>query len=158
VTKTEEIVDVLEQAKRLAKRYRELTGRPLGIAGEIAEAEAVRLLGVELAPVFTAGYDVIRHRPDGSVERLQVKGRVMHSGKLVGRLGTIRYSHEWDGVLLVLLNHDFNATRIFEASRAKIIEALTKFGSKSRNERGALAIPMFCRSTFSRQVWPQVNA
>jgi hypothetical protein len=150
----EELFDLLQQAKRLAKRYRELTGRPLGIAGEIAEAEAVWLLGVELAPVRTAGYDVIRRAPDGREERLQVKGRVMHTDKLVGRLGAIRFSHEWDGVLLVLLDQDFNATKIFEAPRAKVIEALTRPGSKARNERGALAIPMFCRPTFSRQVWP----
>ena len=62
---TDELITLLQQAKHLAKRYRELTGRPLGIAGEIAESEAVRLLGVELAGVRMAGYDVIRRTPIG---------------------------------------------------------------------------------------------
>ena len=36
-------------AKQLARRYHELTGKPLGVTGEVAEYEAHRLLGVELA-------------------------------------------------------------------------------------------------------------
>lgn len=150
---TAELFDLLQRAKQLAKCYRDLTGRPLGIVGEIAEAEAVRLLGLELAPVRTAGYDVVRKSPAGD-QHLQVKGRVMFSEKLKGRMGSINTAHEFDGVLLVLLDQDLNATRIFEAPRAKVIEAITRPGSKARNERGALAIPMFCRPTISHQVWP----
>ena len=41
---------ILQSAKLLAVEYRGLTGRPLGITGEIAEAEAVRLMKVELCP------------------------------------------------------------------------------------------------------------
>ncbi len=44
VSPANELLAFLEEAKRLAKRYRELTGRPLGITGEIAESEAVRPL------------------------------------------------------------------------------------------------------------------
>ncbi len=44
MTTNAEILDLLQEAKRLAIRYRELTGRPLGITGEFAEAEAARLL------------------------------------------------------------------------------------------------------------------
>ena len=40
---------LLGEAKRIAKEYQELTGKPLGITGEIAEYEAARLLGLELA-------------------------------------------------------------------------------------------------------------
>lgn len=150
----DELLDLVEQAKKLAKRYRELTGRPLGIVGEVAECEAVRLLGLELAPVRTAGYDAIRRRPDGTEQRLQVKGRVMHSTKLVGRMGSLDITKDWDGVLLVLLDQDFNATRIFEAPRASVVEAITRPGSKARNERGALSIPLFCSKRLGRQVWP----
>ena len=72
-----ELTELLQHAKHLAQRYRELTGRPLGITGEIAESEAVRLLGLELAPVRSPGYDVIRRHPDGTEQHLQVKGRVL---------------------------------------------------------------------------------
>jgi uncharacterized protein (UPF0254 family) len=33
-------------AKRIARRYRELTGKPLGITGEVGEIQAARLLGL----------------------------------------------------------------------------------------------------------------
>ena len=157
MTAAEELADLLQQAKRLAQRYRVLTGRPLGITGEIAESETVRLLGLELAPVRSAGYDVIRRPANGPLERLQVKGRVMHSAKLVGRLGSLDITKEWDAVLLVLMDQDFNTMKIFEAARAPVIEAIVRPGSKARNERGALSIPLFCR-TLGKQIWPATVA
>lgn len=48
---SERLVELLGEAKRLAKEYRELTGRPLGITGEVAEYEAARLLEIELSAV-----------------------------------------------------------------------------------------------------------
>jgi hypothetical protein len=150
----DELFSLVQQAKLLAKRYRELTGRPLGIVGEIAECEAARLLGLELAPVRTAGYDAVRHLPGGAVHRLQVKGRVLHSTKLVGRLGKINICHEWDGVLLVLLDNNYNTTKIYEADQAPVVKAISEPGSKARNERGSLSISLFCSPRLSRQVWP----
>ena len=44
------ILEVLRTAKSLAQENRQLTGKPLGITGEVAEYEAARLLGVELTP------------------------------------------------------------------------------------------------------------
>lgn len=150
-----ELTELLQHAKRLATRYRELTGRPLGITGEIAEAEAVRLLRVELAPVRSPGYDVIRRLADGTHQRLQVKGRVLPTPRFAGRMGALDVEQAWDGVLLVLMNTSFNAIAIFEADRAAVITALQRPGSKARNERGALAVPQFCK--LARQVWPSLT-
>jgi hypothetical protein len=153
MTTNAEILDLLQEAKRLAIRYRELTGRPLGITGEFAEAEAARLLGLELADVRMAGYDVIRRLPDGTVQKLQVKGPSLPSKKAAGqRIGKLDVKHEWDGVLLVLMDRDFGTFAIYEADRAAIIDALTRPGSRSRNERGALSVSVFRR--IGRQVWP----
>src|SRR5438309_743966 len=69
-----EIGRILRSAKRLAKRYYSLTGRPLGITGEVAEFEAVRLLRLERCPVRQPGYDAIRHHK-GRITKLQVKAR-----------------------------------------------------------------------------------
>jgi hypothetical protein len=151
---TNELADLLQRAKAIAQRYRELTGRPLGITGEIAEAEVVRLLGYELAPVRCPGYDVVRPLPDGTLQRLQVKGRVLATSKYQGRVGAIDIRHEWDWVLLVLMDRNFDTFAIFEAPRARVIEAIQRPGSKSRNERGALAIPQFCSRSMSVRVWP----
>jgi hypothetical protein len=57
------------------------SGQGQGITGEIAESEAVRLLGLKLAPVRTPGCDVIR-RKGARIERLQVKGCVVLSERL----------------------------------------------------------------------------
>lgn len=153
MTGSSEIMAVLADAKRIAKRYRSLTGRPLGVTGEIAEYEAARLLGLELVEVRKAGYDATRKR-QGAIERIQIKGRVVLHGSNPGqRTGKIDIDKEWDSVILVLLNENFDATEMYEASRLAVIEALTAPGSKSRNERGALGVGKF--KSIGRRIWPQ---
>ena len=53
----EEVGDIIQSVKVLAKRYRNATGRPLGITGEVAEYEAARLLNLELAAVRQSGLE-----------------------------------------------------------------------------------------------------
>jgi hypothetical protein len=40
------IAEVLNEAKSLARRFRKLTGKPLGITGEVAEFSAAQILGL----------------------------------------------------------------------------------------------------------------
>lgn len=147
----EEVGKLIAKAKTLARRYRELTGRPIGITGEVAEYEAARLLGLDLAEARQAGYDAIRRK--GKVEEhLQIKGRCILTNNPGQRLGKIDLKHQWDGVLLVLLDADFEPTAIFEAKRKAIEAALQAPGSKARNERGALSVSKF--KSLGKQVWP----
>lgn len=145
---TEEIEEILEQAKQLAARYKKLTGKPLGITGEIAEFNAASLLNLKLAEARTAGYDAI-----GSDNRkIQIKGRCLPENAKPGqRVGSIRLDHEWDTVLLVLMDESFNVQEMWEAQRPAIEEALLAPGSKARNERGALAVSKF--KQIGRKVW-----
>jgi hypothetical protein len=53
----EQLKDVLREAKALAVRYYAITGKPLGVTGEVAEYEAAQKLGLQLAPARTALYD-----------------------------------------------------------------------------------------------------
>jgi hypothetical protein len=139
-------LELLGQAKAIAREYYHLTGRPLGITGEVAEFEAARILGVELAAVRQAGFDAVRRASDGTVVRLQIKGRCFDLDARPGqRMGAIQLSKEWDAVLLVLLDLDFEAREIWEADREAITAALTKPGSVARNERGALDVNCFKR-------------
>jgi hypothetical protein len=131
-----EIGSLIEQARNLAIKYKVLTGKPPGITGEVAEYEAARLLGLELAEARTPGYDALR----GS-ERIQIKGRVIGSNARPGqRMGALRLEHEWDAVLLVILDEEFNVTEIWEAGRKAVEAALAKPGSKARNQKGALPV------------------
>lgn len=143
---------ILLEVKNLAKCYRQLTGRPLGVTGEIAEISAAKALGLELAAVRQSGYDAIRYMGD-KIERIQIKGRcVFDRHKVQGRLGSIKLNKEWDVVLLVLLDQDMELIEIYEAKRPEISLALITPGSKARNERGALAIPKF--KSIGKKVWP----
>ncbi|HWD70498.1 MAG TPA: hypothetical protein VG293_09890 [Solirubrobacteraceae bacterium] len=145
------LVKLLAEAKQLAKEYYALTGRPLGITGEVAEYEVARLLGVTLAPVRTEGYDAtwVRGR---KTEKLQIKGRCLAEGPKPGqRIGAIKRDKPWDVAILVLLDQDYEATAIWEADRQAVLAALDVPGSKARNERGALTVSKF--KAIGRQIW-----
>lgn len=45
MTKKSETRKILRDAKQLARRYRAVTGKPVGITGEVAEYAAARILG-----------------------------------------------------------------------------------------------------------------
>lgn len=139
---TDRILAILRKAKKLARDYYQLTGKPLGVTGEVAEYEAARLLNLELTPARTAGYDAIENR-GGKIYRLQIKGRCIRTNSPGQRIGKIEINKEWDAVLLVLLDEKFEAFSIYEAKRADVIKALLRPGSKSRNERWALSIAKF---------------
>jgi hypothetical protein len=147
-----QILELLAEAKTIAERYYALTKKPLGITGEVAEYEAARILGVELAPARQAGYDAIEI-VDGKRRTLQIKGRCLPPGCSPSqRLGSIQPDKEWDSVLMVLLDATFSAAEIWEADRAAILSALAVPGSKARNERGALAVTKF--KSIGRLRWP----
>ncbi|HHS7810300.1 hypothetical protein [Pseudomonas putida] len=138
-----EVLDILHEAKNLARRFYRLTGKPLGITGEVAEYEAATKLGLNLHCARQAGYDATALRTGHEVQ-IQIKGRcVTDPAKLNGRVGRIDLGKPFDAVLLVLLDTDFNAFAMYEASRDSVVSALTKPGSKARNERGALGIRQF---------------
>ncbi len=131
---------VIQQATKIAKQYRGITGKPLGITGEVGEFIAADLLGLKLTEARQPGYDAIA--PDG--HQIQIKTRCVpqgtHSG---GRLGRIKLDHHWNTVMLVLVDADFEPVAIYEAPRADIERELAKPGSKSRNDKGALSISKF---------------
>lgn len=138
------VMALLHQAKLLARQYYELTTKPLGVTGEIAEYEAARLLGLTLHPARTAGYDATEMR-DRTPYKIQIKGRCItkKNARHAGRLGSINLKQEFDGVMLVLLDNEFNAFAIYEAPRSLCEEMILAEGSVARNVRGSLAISQF---------------
>ncbi len=148
-----DIEPLIQEAKATAKSYRKLTGKPLGITGEVAEYEAARLLGLRLCKARQAGYDAERI---DSGRKLQIKGRCVSSAsRSTGRLGSIRLDHEWDEVLLVLLDEDFEPIEIYASDRLKIEVLLQAPGSRARNERGQLSVSAF--KAISRRVWSRAK-
>jgi len=151
MNKSEEISSLLSSAKTLAKRYHALTGKPLGITGEVAEFTAFKLLKLKPVKARQSGHDAIR---PSTGEKIQIKGRCLQKGSSRGgRIGQIQISKPWDTVVLVLLDKDLEVISIYEARRGAIKRALLAPGSKARNVRGALAIATFKK--IGKQIWPR---
>jgi len=134
---TAKIARVLTSAKKLAKEFRELTGKPLGITAEIGEFEAAQKLKLKLAEARTPGYDAT----DRKGCRYQIKTRVIPSDRRLSgqRMGVVKLDHPWDALLLVLLDENFAPRGIFKVSRQQVWQLLNKTHSKSR-KRGALGV------------------
>lgn len=140
--------EILSAVKPLAAEFYRLTGKPLGVTGEVAEYVAAELLGLKLAPARTAGYDALRGE-----ERIQIKGRAYGEDANPGqRMSRIKLDAACDTVLLVLLdNSTLEPRELWEAPYASICDLLKRPGSKAR-ERGALGVREF--KGVARRVWP----
>lgn len=146
----DEISAILGRAKELAKEYRRLTCKPLGITGEVAEFAAASILGLELADARQPGYDAIRN-DNGVQTKIQIKGRCLQDNPKPGqRIGSIQLDREWDIVLLVLMDEYLDVSSIYEATRPAIQEALQSSCSKAL-KRGALPVSKFKK--IGKLVW-----
>lgn len=149
-----DIESVLKSVKPLAVQYYGLTGKPLGVTGEIAEFEAARLLGLKLLVARSEGHDATKRRR-GRSERIQIKGRFKQDGKRWGRVPSINIEKKFDSVVLVLMQGQYEVTEIWKASRQKVIKRLKEPGSKARNERYSMSVPQF--KAIGQMVWPKTK-
>ena len=145
---------LLREAKRVAVEYYRLTGKPLGVTGEVAEYEAAEKLGLTLTSARTPAFDAFREI-HGRKEFLQIKGRaVSPTDRYRGRVPKIKTDGEFDAVLLVLLDKStFEAIEIWRADRASVRERLSAPGSRARNERGSMGIRQFKSIAGARPLW-----
>jgi hypothetical protein len=138
--------EILAAVKPLASEYYQLTGKPLGVTGEIAEYVAAELLGLTLVPARTTGYDALR-----GAERLQIKGRASGGETRSQRISTIKMDAPCDTVILVLLdNVTLEPREIWEAAYRDVCECLSRPGSMAR-ARGALGVAAF--KGIAKLVW-----
>ena len=98
---------------------------------------------MKLTPARHAGYDATEVVA-GRTRRLQIKSRcILKDSKRRQMTGSIDINKEFDAVLLVLLDHCFEAFEIYEAERRAVVNTLEAPGSKARNERHAMAVSKF---------------
>ncbi len=145
---------LISEARRIAAEYRRATGKSLGgISGEIAENDAARLLDLELCSERPGGYDAIG-KGERAGRKIQIKGRVLVEGKKLSgqRIGQLKLDQEWDSVVLVLMNEDYEPVEIHEAERAAVMEAVATARDAKRSRRGAMSVARF--KAISHQVWP----
>ena len=142
---------LISEARRIAAEYRRTTGKPLGISAEIARHDACSYLNLEPRE-DAVGYDALGLAGDRDGLRFQIKGRAIFDEKKGGqRLGQINFDQEWDKILLVLMNEDFDSTEIYEVSRNAIIEDIAEAGDSSRKKRGSMSVARFKR--LAQLVW-----
>jgi len=134
---------LISETRRLAAEYRRSTGQALPVSAEIARHDAARLLGLTLCEPGTAGVDAIG-TGNREGQRVQIKSRVMtQDSKSGARLGQINTQGEWDTLLLVILDEDYEASEIYEASREELGDAIAGSENSNRARRGALSIAKF---------------
>jgi hypothetical protein len=140
--------EILATVKPLGAEYYRLTGKPLGVTGEVAEYIAAELIGLKLTPARTEGHDALR----GS-EKIQIKGRAYSKDAKPGqRISRIKLDASCDTVLLVLLdNATLEPREMWEAPYPAVCQCLSRPGSKAR-ARGALSVNAF--KAFAHRVWP----
>lgn len=142
---------LIAEARRIAAEYRRTTGKPLGISAEIACHDACVFLDLE-ANEDAVGYDATGLHGERKGYRYQIKGRAIFDEKKGGqRLGQIKIEQDWDKILLVLMDEDFETTDIYEASREDILADLDDSGTSNRKKRGAMSVARFKR--ISHLVW-----
>lgn len=142
---------LMSEARRLAAEYRKATGQPLAISGEIATHDAIRLLGLEAAPASQGGYDALGREGEWKGLRIQIKGRAVFDERKGGqRIGQLKLDKEWDRVVLVLMDEEFEPFELWAADRDAIEEALAEAESK-RNKRGAMSVAKF--KAIGQLVW-----
>jgi len=144
--------EILAEVKRLAAEYYRLTGKPLGVTGEVAESIAADLLNLELVPPRTEGYDAIR-RTENGIQHIQIKGRAYGDNATPSqRMGTIKKGAACDSVVLVLMdNKTLDPREIWEAPMTAVDQRLLIPGSRAR-DRGALGVREFKK--MAKKVWP----
>jgi hypothetical protein len=140
---------LIAETRRLAAEFRRSTGQVLPVSGEIARYDAARILGLTLCEQRTGGIDAIG-QGDREGQRIQVKSRVLSLDKKSGaRIGQLNPNGDWDTVVLVIMDEDYEPREIYEASREEVEEAMS--GSSSRSNRGAISISKF--KIISWLVW-----
>jgi len=143
---------LISQARKLALEYRRATGKALpGISSEIALYDAARLLNLELPKEAQGGYDAIgRGAREG--KRIQIKARVLFEDQRSGaRIGQMKTDQEWDSVMLVVLNDEYDTIDIYEVERASIEAAMSDTVPSKRNKRGAMSVAKF--KAIGQLVW-----
>jgi hypothetical protein len=135
---TTRVREILATVKPLAAEFYRLTGKPLGVTGEVAGYVASEWLGLQLAPARTEGYDALRGE-----ERIQIKGRAYGDTSKSQKISTIKLEAPCDTVLLVLLdNTTMEPRQIWEGRYSDVCICLGRPGSKAR-ERGVLSVGEF---------------
>ncbi len=141
---------LISQARKLAADYRRATGKSLPISGEIAKHDACVQLKLEPVEKDSGGHDAVGTEKAWQGLRIQIKGRaIFDESKKNQRIGQLKLDKEWDGLVLVVMNEEFEPVEMYFAPRFEIEDALSH--ASNRSERGAMSLARF--KNIAQLVW-----
>jgi len=131
---------LIAETRRLAAEYRRTTGQSLPVSGEIARHDAARILDLTLCEPRSGGVDAIgTGKREG--QRIQIKSRIMtHNSKPGTRIGQLNTAGDWNTLLLVIMDENYEPCEIYEASRDDIVDEIDEASGSKRARRGALSV------------------
>lgn len=126
---------LITETRRLAAEFRRSTGQALPVSGEIARHDAARLLGLSVCENRTGGVDAIgTGQREG--QRVQIKSRVVtNEKKSSARIGQLNPNGEWDTLLLVIMDDDYEPCEIYEATKEEVANVLSDSSSRKKPRR-----------------------
>ena len=136
---TDEIYKTILKAIESAIKYENLTGRKLGITGEIGEILVCHKLGLKLLQnPISAGYDAIDIKGKEEV-RYQIKSRKVNNRSLGGVTGSFS-NHGFDFAVLVILDEDYKILKIYQADYKGLNPILERRGRRNPTIKQFIAV------------------
>lgn len=142
---------MMEAVRALGAAYRQRTGRPLGVTGELGEYLAVRHLGLSLLEERQPGVDATRSTASGQKQPVLIRTRALSMAALEGRrIGALPESEATTHLILVLLDQDsLRLEAIWQAPYGTVLgQQLTRGNSRGVHLTRFLALP------GAEQLWP----
>ncbi len=135
---------LMSETRRLAVEYRKTTGQTLPVSADLANYDAIRLLNMKKPETPLSGVDAIYEDL-----KVLIKGRVIFSSNKKGlRIGQLNVNGQWDVVVVVVFDDEYQPQFLYQASREVLEDALK---NASKNARGALTLERF--KALSKIVW-----
>lgn len=135
---------MMEAVRALGAAYRQRTGRPLGVSGELGEYLAARHLGLTLLEERQPGVDATRTSASGQSELVLIRTRAVPMAALEGRrIGAVPESETATHLILVLLDEEsLRLEAIWQAPYETVYgQQLTRGNSRGVHLTRFLALP-----------------
>jgi hypothetical protein len=147
---------LMHETRQLAAKYRQTTGSTLPVTGEIARFDAAKALNLSLIDEPGSPIDALGRDGEREKKRIIIKGRaIFENTRSSPRIGQLNPDQDWDFVVLVLFDEQYEAEEIFEASREAIAAAMENKADSARKKRGAMSIAQF--KIIGNRVWTREN-
>ncbi len=145
---------LITKTRALAALYRETTGQTLPVSAELSRYDAAKLLGLSPLKPPVAGVDFVGTQGPYRCKKIQVKSRVIFNEQSSGyRIGQLNLSMEWEIVVLVLYNADYEPFAMYGLDKEAIQQALSQ--SPGKQSRGAMSLAKF--KALGQLIWTQEN-